>query len=248
MFGIGIDVGSAYTKYCVMNDAWEMRLSFEKTPVCQREYFVQKEILLRKEYPNCRIVSCGYGRENVSSFQKENELIALSKGVGYVCPETQLVLDIGGQDTKLIRLEKGVLKEFFINDKCAAGSGSFLTETLNQMGVKFGEIDLATYSEPRITLSSVCAVFARSELVRYLAEDVPVETLIGAVIWQILKKTEALLDKTQDGKLLLSGGLTGLKGFCEYAQKALKRDCFVDHYSNYFSAIGCALMALGKGV
>lgn len=246
MYGIGIDIGSTYTKYCMFDGVAPIRFFSEKTPVRQPEYFREKLSALQKDYPDPRIVSCGYGKRNITANKNINELTALARGAHFMCPSAGMVLDIGGQDTKLIRQEKGELKEFFINDKCAAGSGLFLSGILNLLGVNFSDVDLTDKEEPSIRLSAVCAVFAQSEIVKHLSENVPPEEIVAAVVWQILKKAEVLLDKMQDGDLLLSGGLTQIKGFGEFARAALKRKCVMTPYSCYLSAIGCALTSLGQ--
>ena len=99
MYSVGVDIGSTYTKYCVMNGGKIEKLFCEKTPVRQKEYFENKERELLLQYPGAKIVSCGYGRGNISSLRRINELTALARGVGFICPKCELVLDIGGQDT-----------------------------------------------------------------------------------------------------------------------------------------------------
>lgn len=246
MYGIGIDVGSTYTKYCVMHDARQIvELFSERTPVRQREYFYGKSEELLGQYPGARMVSCGYGRENLPAVQKINELTALARGSDFANPEINTVLDIGGQDIKVIRQERGHLKEFFVNDRCAAGSGIFLSHILHLLEKDFSEIDLTGASEPEFRLSSVCAVFAQSEIVELLADNVSEELIVRAVLRQILTKAKVLLNKIGSKTVLLSGGMTQIKGFGEYAQSVWGGvDCFVGNFSNYLSAAGAALYAL----
>lgn len=241
MYSVGVDIGSTYTKYCIMNDRKIEKLFCEKTPIRQKEYFENRARELLSEYPNASIVSCGYGRGNISSVKRINELTALARGVGYVCPEHELILDIGGQDTKIIRQKNGQLKEFFVNDKCAAGSGIFLSNVLNMLGEDFDSIDLTGAKEPEIHLSSVCAVFAQSEIVEIIAKNSPGGgTIIEAVIWQILKKSAPLLDKVEGDEILLSGGLSKIRGIENFAGLALGKDVKVCLNARYFSAIGAA--------
>ena len=244
MYSVGVDIGSTYTKYCVMNDGKIEKLFCEKTPVRQREYFENKVRELLFEYPSAKIVSCGYGRGNISSLKRINELTALARGVGYVCPEHELVLDIGGQDTKIIRQKSGQLKEFFVNDKCAAGSGIFLSNVLNMLGEDFDSIDLTGAKEPEIRLSSVCAVFAQSEIVEIIAKSSPESAeIINSVIWQMLKKSEPLLDKAIGEELLLSGGLSQLKGISDFADLVFNKKVSTSPDGRFFSAIGAAITA-----
>ncbi len=171
MYSIGADIGSTYTKFCIMKDKQIEKLFSEKTPINQKEYFEKKVSELLSEYPDAKVVSCGYGKENIKSVKCINELIALAKGANFICPECELVFDIGGQDTKIIRQKNGQLKEFFVNDKCAAGSGIFLSNVLNMVQEDFASIDLTDKKEPEIHLSSVCAVFAQSEIVELISKS-----------------------------------------------------------------------------
>ena len=197
MYRIGVDIGSTYTKYCVMAEEKHIVDVFsEKTPVKQKEYFEKKRDEFMEKYPGAEFVSCGYGRKNIDSIKNINELTALAAGVEFQCPGAEWVLDIGGQDTKIIRQREGKLKEFFTNDKCAAGCGMFLSNTLSLLQMDLSEIDLRGKKKPDIALSSVCAVFAQSEIVELMAQDVPAETIVNAVVWQILTQAKALLGKT----------------------------------------------------
>ena len=245
MYRIGIDVGSAYTKYCVMDPSGGIvDLSLEKTAIRQREYFPEKLRRLREQYGDVRIVSCGYGKKNVPGLGNINELTALARGVFYSEPESDVVLDIGGQDTKVIVQSQGQLKRFFLNDRCAAGSGLFLANTSKLLETELSKIDLTDAGcPPRIRLSSVCAVFAQSEIVELIAENTPSEEILRAVVWQILVQAKALLGKVGRSPILLSGGLTQIPGIGQYARHALECECRIPENGNFLSAIGCALCA-----
>lgn len=247
MFNVGIDIGSTYTKYCVMDANRQIQELFsERTPMCQREYFIQKMErggvlpIGRREF---RAVSCGYGRANIPAVASLNELTALARGVEFCRPGTEYVLDIGGQDTKVIKQWKGNLTEFFLNDRCAAGSGMFLISICNMLETSLDAIDLTNAVSPMIRLSSVCAVFAQSEIVGLVADNVPEREIVEAVIWQILTKAKPLLDKLNAGSLVLSGGMSMIPGMDRFAEKVFSIPCAVDKNSRYFSAIGAALTA-----
>lgn len=240
MYRIGIDVGSTYTKYCIMNACKIMDLYTEPTPVRQKQYFEKQCASLEKQYPGVVMVSCGYGKKNIRAVKNMNELTALSRGSYYAAPDINLVLDIGGQDTKIVWQEHGRLKKFFINDKCAAGSGMFLQNILKLLEKNIDEIDLTGKGRPEIHLSSVCAVFAQSEIVELIADNQQEDAIIDAVIWHILVKAKQLLGKVEYSPVLLSGGITQIKGFREFAETALERECQISKYSAYLSALGCA--------
>lgn len=241
MYRIGIDVGSTYTKYCVMDDEKIKLLSMEKSPVRQKEFFKEKINWVHEQYPGAEIVSCGYGKKNVNSVKSVNELTALAKGSHFLTKTDSLVLDIGGQDTKIILQRQGILQEFFINDKCAAGSGMFLSGVIDMLGKSFESIVLRAAEVPRVQLSSVCAVFAQSEIVELIAQNMEEDEILQAVVWQILVKSKPLLNKVGDGPLLISGGISQIEGIADFAEKALGRKCWAVEYGAYLAAIGCAL-------
>lgn len=242
MHRIGIDVGSTYTKYCIMDEEKQVvRLYSEKTPVRQKQYFEEKCARLKSQYPDAAIVSCGYGKKNIQAVENINELTALAKGAYYAANDVRSILDIGGQDTKIICQEQGKLKRFFMNDKCAAGSGLFLSNTLKFLEMDFDNIDLTDAKESVIKLSSICAVFAQSEIVELIAENQNEADIIQAVVWQILIKAKPLLGKVEKSPILLSGGMTKIKGFQEFAGIALGQECRIAKSSAYLSAVGCAL-------
>lgn len=244
MYSIGVDVGSTYTKYCIRNcKSGEMQFNAERTPVRQREYFEKKFAEIQAKYSPCTIVSCGYGKDNVVSVKKVNELTALAEGGACLFPDYEVILDIGGQDTKIIKQSAGKLVSFFVNDKCAAGSGMFLNNTLNLLEKEYRDIvavDKCSSEKNEIELSSVCAVFAQSEIVRLLADNVPEDMIIRACLRQILVQAKGLLDKVECEKILLSGGLSSVKGIAEAASEIYGLD--VACGGRYLSAVGCAMI------
>lgn len=239
---IGIDIGSTYTKYCVLDgDSHEMFT--ERTPVRQKDYFGERLEGLRRQYGDCAIVTCGYGRKNAIHDRTVTELTALAKGAGALCPEADAVLDIGGQDTKLIRQEGGRLKAFFTNDRCAAGCGLFLGNVLRMLDMDFGSLDLTGCVLPALRLSSVCAVFAQTEIVELIAAGIPEKEIVQAVIVQILGQARTLLGKTDCRTLALSGGLTNIPDIGHFAELVLERQVAVPEHGAYLSALGCAMLA-----
>lgn len=244
MFRMGVDVGSTFTKYCVLEGKKIVALNTERTPLRQKEFFENKISELRQQYPNSEIISCGYGKKNVLNQKNINELTALARGSYFLTGEDEVILDIGGQDTKLIRQQGGKLTNFFINDKCAAGCGMFLSSILDRVELDFHEIDLRGVIRPAVQISTVCAVFAQSEIVEMIADNRTEQEIIQAVIWQILIKARILLNKTdrKGRSILLSGGLTLIPGIQEYASNALETECGVIENASYLSAIGCAVI------
>lgn len=245
MYRIGIDIGSTFTKYCVLaNETEEPQLFSEQTPIRQREYFADKLAQLQKTYQGCSIVTCGYGRNNIGHNRAMSELTALSAGAAWQCPETPVILDIGGQDTKVIRQKDGKLKAFFTNEKCAAGCGLFLGNVLHLLQTDFEKIDLTGVGQPELRLSSVCAVFAQSEIVELLAAGASSASIIQGVLAQILVQAKTLLGKVDCSAVALSGGLTRIPGIREFTERILDKQVVLPEKGAYLSAIGCALTEL----
>jgi len=239
---IGIDIGSTYTKYCCTDTAGEIcELICEKTPLRQKEFFAKRLQELMRTYPDAEVVSCGYGKKNIASVRQVSELTALAAGANYLCPGIPVILDIGGQDTKVIRQENGRLVDFFTNERCAAGCGMFLYNILNLLQLDFQELDFSGMGCPEIKLSSVCAVFAQSEIVELLAEDVPEQKIIHAVVWQILSQAGMLLGKVDCKEILLSGGISEIKGTAAMAELVFEKKVSILPESRYLSAVGCAV-------
>lgn len=243
MYKIGIDVGSTYTKYCGMNDTEIVDLFMERTPVRQSVYFTNKIQYLKERYPCSTITTCGYGKENISSVDRINELVALARG-SYEYIGNGLILDIGGQDTKIVEQKNGKLLKFFLNDKCAAGSGIFLSNTLNLLGVDFGCLNLSNRNTTDIRLSSNCAVFAQSEIVELIARNIGETDIVLAVVEHIMVKAKALLAKVNSGKVVLSGGLSQIVGIQQIAERVLGVPCCCVKEGAYLAAIGCALYGI----
>ncbi len=244
MYTIGVDVGSTFTKYCIMNDEQIADLFLEKTPIRQTEYFDKRVTKLREDYPEAKIVSCGYGKQNVIGCECINELTALAKGCFFVTGCSGTVLDIGGQDTKIILQDNGKLQEFYINEKCAAGSGMFLSNVLDMINIEFKDIDLEYATEKKLSLSSTCAVFAQSEIVKLIVNNWTEQEIIQAVLWQIFSKAKVLLSKVKPSPLLLSGGLNQIHGIDNFATTVLGRKCTAIKEGTYLAAIGCTIYGL----
>ena len=242
MMKIGIDVGSTYTKYCIADENSKIfKLYKERTPIRQREYLWKKAEELSQEYGDISIVSCGYGKDNAHAVKCINELTALAKGGFLLLQQDCAILDIGGQDTKIIYQEQGQLKKFFVNDRCAAGCGMFFLNTLNLLHQDYRDVHLAGKGRPPKPLSSVCAVFAQTEIVQLLAENVSEDEIICAVLYQIFTQSKALLTKMPVQSLVLSGGLSQLDGIAGFASNVLEREVGILKESTYLSAIGCCV-------
>ncbi len=243
---LGFDIGSTFTKICVLDENGEIvLLDVFATPVMQREAFSNQIKSFAVDYQILASASCGYGRQNIDVETVIPELVALSKGMFYVLPEVHTVLDIGGQDTKVICCHDGKLTRFLLNDKCAAGSGLFVQNALRILDLNFDS--LVAGRCPEKPLSTVCAVFAQTEIIRLIAEGRSPEQLINSVFSAILKQAAVLLHQIKPEPLLaFTGGLSLISGMGDLLSTIVQMDVTVPTYSSHLAAIGCAVTAREK--
>ena len=178
-YGIGIDLGSRTTKIVFFENAtktikYTNVVATKVNPSDSAFDLMEmgKKKLDIKEADINNIFTTGYGRKIVSFSDKFiSEITAHAKGIAFLYPNVRTILDIGGQDSKVISIVDGKVNDFSMNDKCAAGTGRFLEKVavLLEIQVKdFGEIALT--ADKKIDISSTCVVFAESEIIGYLAK------------------------------------------------------------------------------
>lgn len=158
-----------------------------------------------------KIVGTGYGRVSLSIADKTiTELSCHAKGANFVCPSARTVIDIGGQDSKVIRVDQyGSMKDFIMNDKCAAGTGRFFEIAANAL-----EMDLKTFcdirpeSDPPCQISNMCAVFAETEIISLLAKEISVEAIAAGINHTFSKRICAMARRLGVSKdVLFVGGV-----------------------------------------
>lgn len=196
------------------------------------------------------IVGTGYGRYNIP-FVDENvtEITCHGRGAHFLNPEVRTIIDIGGQDSKAIGLdENGNVKSFVMNDKCAAGTGRFL-----EMIAKTLEIDLEQMSEEGLsynedlTITSVCSVFAESEVVSLIADNKERKDIIHGVNKSIATKTAGLAQRVgKKEKFMMTGGVAKNKGVIKALEEKLGGKLFIADEPQICGALGAALIALDK--
>lgn len=156
------------------------------------------------------------------------------------------VIDIGGQDTKIIQIEQGFVKDFIMNDKCAAGTGRFLEVMANTLSLRPNEMFELARLDSDTTISSMCTVFAESEVIGLIGKGEPKENIAYAVVDSTIRKVTAQLSR-MNGEMstfCLTGGLCE----CEYIREALSKKLGKEVIScpdaRYAGAIGAALSAM----
>ena len=197
-----------------------------------------------------RIVTTGYGREHIGmEAGSVTEITCHARGARYLDPEIRTVIDIGGQDSKIICLdEQGNVENFVMNDKCAAGTGRFLEMMARTMELSMEEMSrLGDSWKEDVTISSMCTVFAESEVVSLIAGNTAVPDIIHGLNRSVAAKTAALVRRVKGrGPCLMTGGVAKKSGVVREIGKKLGMEIRVSRYSQLCGAIGAALFALDK--
>jgi predicted CoA-substrate-specific enzyme activase len=209
----GVDIGSTMTKVAIMGDGLVASVIGPTGPEHRRlAHKVMEEALAqaRLSFTDLGyVVATGYGRINVPFADKQiTEITCHAKGLYSLLPTAKTVVDIGGQDSKGIKLKNGKVAGFVMNDKCAAGTGRFLEVIADALGVpleKLGELSLS--ARKAATISNTCTVFAEQEVVSQLANGEPVENLIAGIHEAIATRIYAMVNKLKiEPDVAITGG------------------------------------------
>ncbi|MBI2818809.1 MAG: 2-hydroxyglutaryl-CoA dehydratase [Acidobacteria bacterium] len=196
------------------------------------------------------VVGTGYGRYKVTFGNAQiTEISCHARGANLLFPKTRTVIDMGGQDAKGIRVdENGAVKDFVMNDKCAAGTGRFLSNAAETVGIGLDEIGpISLKAKKNVRLSTVCAVFVESDIMSYLAEGKSVEDILGGVHSAIAARTIALVRRVGiEPEVTFTGGVSRNVGMVRALEEKLELPVNVCDDSHYIGAIGAALFALER--
>ncbi len=194
------------------------------------------------------IVTTGYGRTAIQDGDKSiTEITCHARGAHYLDPSVRTVIDIGGQDSKVIRLdENGAVVNFVMNDKCAAGTGRFLEMMARTMEMNLDEMSKAglKYKED-ITISSMCTVFAESEVVSLIAQNKPTDDIVHGLNKAVASKTAALAKRVGgEERYMMTGGVSKNEGLVKTLEEKLGTTLVVSDKAQLCGALGAALFAI----
>jgi predicted CoA-substrate-specific enzyme activase len=245
----GIDIGSTMTKVVIMK-AGIISSVIGPTGAEQRRLAdrVMKKGLQEANLSFSSItylVATGYGRLNVPFADKQvTEISCHAKGAGFFFPEAKTVIDIGGQDSKAINIEKGRPVDFVMNDKCAAGSGRFLEIIADGLGITLEEMaELSLKSNHPIKIGSLCTVFAEQEVVGKLAEGAPLTDLIAGIHQALASRVASMAKKLKlADDVVVTGGGAKNRGLVKALSDALGHHLLVPSEPLLTGAIGAALL------
>ena len=198
------------------------------------------------------VVGTGYGRYKVTFGNAQiTEISCHARGANFLFPKTHTVIDMGGQDAKGIRIgESGEVKDFVMNDKCAAGTGRFLSNAAETLGVALDEIGpISLQAKKPVRLSTVCAVFVESDIMSYLAEGKTMPDILGGVHSAIAARTVSLVRRVGiEPEITFTGGVSLNNGMVRALEEKLQMPVNVCEDSHYIGAIGAALFALERAL
>lgn len=191
-------------------------------------------------------VATGYGRKNVSfARDTKTEIGCHAKGCFYYFPFSTTIIDIGGQDNKIIKLDPtGKRTGFKMNRKCAAGTGAFLEEMAMRLDVSLDEMDrLASQSENMVKLGSFCTVFSATEVLENIRQGKKLPDIVKGVFYSMIKRVLEMDALTE--KVVMTGGVVAHNPFMvKMTEEIIERNILVPDYPQLTGAIGAALYAI----
>ncbi len=258
MLYLGIDVGSLSCD-AVLVDASGRAVAWAVVPTGARNRVAiaraRREVLEAAGAEDGDIgglVATGYGRNRVEGrLGAVTEITCHARGAGAVLPQADVIIDIGGQDSKAIRVAPGgKVLDFAMNDKCAAGTGRFLEAMARALEVDVDELaglDVDEGVDAELTISSVCTVFAESEVVSLVAEGRPVADIVHGIHKSVAARTRSLVRRVARDltglKLGMTGGVARNGGVVRALERALGAPIAVPPEPDTVGALGAALIA-----
>jgi predicted CoA-substrate-specific enzyme activase len=255
---LGIDVGATYTKGMVMDEQRNIlgrslvKTGFNLAGAAEKGF---AEALasggLQTEDVDY-VASTGYGRYLAPMRDIQiTELTCHARGASFLFPGTRTVLDAGGQTVKAIKVdERGKVRAFRLNDKCAAGTGAFLDKTARYMGFEPGTIGtLAMAAQAPVTISSVCAVFAESEVINHLTAGAKPEDIMYGAVQSLAGRAVQLMKRVgMEPEVTFAGGMSRNEAFIKALGVELKADVNVPagELGQFNGSLGACLLALER--
>lgn len=251
-FAIGIDVGSVTIKIALLDLNGKVKKTFyERThgnPVEKLKELFKK---IPKKYRIIGVGVTGSARffigKIIGADLMKNEITAHSSAISKYYPRAKTIIEIGGQDSKIIILRKGVPVDFAMNTVCAAGTGSFLDQQASRLGIpieKFGK--LALKSKKDIIVGGRCTVFAESDMIQKQQAGHDIKDIINGLCNNLAKNylNNVAKGKDMEKPFVLIGGIAANKGIVRAFEKQLNAKMLIPKHYNVMGAIGMALLVL----
>ncbi|MEL3905643.1 MAG: acyl-CoA dehydratase activase [Treponema sp.] len=247
---VGIDIGSTASK-AVIFDEYKHGILHKKVIPSGWNSKETSEVLrqwieslgfIREQL---KIVATGYGRVSVPYADTAvTEITCHGRGAAFLASGTTTVIDIGGQDIKVIVLQNGKVLDFIMNDKCSAGTGKFLEVMANRLGLSLEEMFDYAARGKRVQISSMCTVFAESEVISLMGKGTAREDIAAGVIYSICSKVSLLANrKPKADAYFLTGGFCSSPYIITVLSGLLGAEIKTHEDARFAGAIGAALSA-----
>lgn len=255
---IGIDIGSTASKCVILKDGKEIvansviasgtGTSGPSRAINQ----VLEAVGLNSIDELAGAVATGYGRNSIDEVPAQmSELSCHAKGAYFLFPRVRTIIDIGGQDSKALKIgDNGMLENFVMNDKCAAGTGRFLDVIAKVLEITLDDLEgLDEKSQNDIAISSTCTVFAESEVISQLAKGTKIEDIIKGIHTAIASRVGSLAKRVgMQDEVVMTGGVALNKGMVRALERNLGFKIHTSKYCQLNGAIGAALFAYQKAL
>lgn len=253
MISVGIDAGSRAIKIVLLDaDSLEVvSTGITEQGVRNNHLVIQLFNRLLKKHGYTRediihIVATGYGRNSIDIADTTiTEITCHAWGVRHVVPDARTVIEIGGQDSKLLRLgEDGTVFDFAMNDRCAAGTGRFLEVIANRLGLRLDELgDMAAKSKNPAAISSTCIVFAETEIIGLLASGIAPEDIVAGVQNSIATRISSMMGRSVTPPVVFTGGVAMVPGMDKALQHITEHPVIIAPNPQMTGALGAAILA-----
>ena len=252
MLTLGIDIGSTTSKCVLLEDGERIVASSLRVGGLGTEGPEEALQDLRKQYDYkdteiAKTIVTGYGRNKYEGADGEvSELTCHALGGRFIFPDLRTVIDIGGQDAKIITLgESGRMSNFVMNDKCAAGTGRFLEMMARTLEISIDELGPASLqARENITISSMCSVFAESEVISLIAQNKETADIAHGIHMAIAGKALSLLRRVGlEPGFMMTGGVAKNPGLVKVLEHQLGAPLYIYEEPEIVGAIGAALCA-----
>lgn len=254
MLSIGIDIGSTQTKGVILRNGKDIvKKSLLKVGTGTSSSKKILDTLLKNTDITLGdidvIVSTGYGRKTFEQAKMQlSELSAHSLGVCNSIENVGTIIDIGGQDVKIMDISNNKLQNFVMNDKCAAGTGRFLDMMARVFELDVSELEgVAKRSKEVVTISSICTVFAESEVISHLSNGCKIEDICSGLHHSVAKRVASLSGRLEiEDNVVMSGGVAKNGDVVKWLEKELNKKIIVPKDCEFMGSIGAAVYGFSK--
>jgi len=253
---MGIDVGSTASKCVIIKDGKEIvaksviSVGTGTSGPARAIKQALEEIGLNSIAQLDGAVATGYGRNSLEEVPVQmSELSCHAKGAYFLFPKVRTIIDIGGQDSKALKVgDNGMLENFVMNDKCAAGTGRFLDVIAKVLEVDLKDLEkLDEQSKLDVTISSTCTVFAESEVISQLAKGTKIEDIVKGIHTAIASRVGSLAKRVGiKDQVVMTGGVALNQGMVRALERNIGFKIYTSEYCQLNGAIGAALFAYQK--